>query len=372
MKNRYETAVRKLFDMAGISIHGPNPYDIHVTNDQLYQRIIRDGELGFGEGFMDGWWECEQLDELICRLLRAKVNKQLQHKWNVILLWLQAQIFNRQSQSQAFTVGQRHYDLGNDLYRAMLDERLNYTCAYWNNTDDLDEAQKLKLDLVCRKIDIKPDMTILELGCGWGSFSKYAAETYGARVLGVTVSKKQVELGTSLCQGLPIELRLQDYRDVKGKYDRVISIGIMEHVGYQNYGTYMNTVNRCLKENGLAFIHTIGSNESAKHINPWLDRYIFPNGMLPSMAQLSRSMENLFVVEDLHNIGPHYDRTLMAWWYNFKNAWPDLKKKYDDRFYRMWQYYLLSCAGAFRARHNQLWQMVMTRPGMSQPDCRCS
>jgi cyclopropane-fatty-acyl-phospholipid synthase len=165
-------------------------------------------------------------------------------------------------------------------------------------------------------------------------------------------------------------LRLQDYREVEGEYDAVISIGVMEHVGYKNYHTYMDVVDRCLKPDGIAFIHTIGGNASITTGEPWTDKYIFPNGMLPSITQLGKAMEGKFVMEDWHNFGPYYDNTLMAWHKNFNDAWPRLKDKYDERFHRMWNYYLLSSAGGFRSRSQQLWQIVMTRPGTPQPECR--
>jgi cyclopropane-fatty-acyl-phospholipid synthase len=288
------------------------------------------------------------------------------------LFLLKSRLFNLQSPTRAFEVGEYHYDLGNDLYRAMLDRRMNYTCGYWKNATDLDEAQEAKLDLVCQKIGAHPGMRVLELGCGWGSFAKFAAERYGVQVLGVTVSKEQVALGMELCKGLPVELRLQDYRTVEGQYDAVISIGIMEHVGYKNYRTYMQIAERCLKPGGVAFVHTIGSNQDNTSADPFTNKYIFPNGMLPSIAQLSKAMENIFVIEDLHNIGPHYDPTLMAWCANFDQAWPELKGRYDERFRKMWRYWLLSGAGGFRSRWQQLWQFVMTRLGDPQPDCRFS
>jgi len=247
-----------------------------------------------------------------------------------------------------------------------------YTCGYWKNASNLDEAQEAKLDLVCRKIGAHEGMRILELGCGWGSFARYAAEKYGAEVVGVTVSKEQVALGSQMCKGLPVELRLQDYRDVSGVYDSVISIGVLEHVGYKNYSTYMEVVNRCLKPDGVALIHTIGGNKTITHGEPWTDKYIFPNGMLPSISQLGKAMEKVFVMEDWHNFGPYYDPTLMAWVANFEAAWPQLKSKYGDAFYRMWRYYLLTSAGAFRARYQQLWQIVFTRQGTPQPECRLS
>jgi cyclopropane-fatty-acyl-phospholipid synthase len=367
-----EKVVRDLCEIADVQVNGSRPWDIQVHDQRFYDRLLNDVTLGAGEAYMDGWWDCEAIDQLIYRVSRSDMLSHLKGNWKFGLSLIQARLFNLQSRARAFEVGERHYDLGNDLYQAMLDKRLNYTCAYWKNASNLDEAQEAKLELVCKKIGVKPGMRILELGCGWGSFAKYAAEKCGASVLGVTVSKEQVALGNELCKGLPVELRLQDYRDVQGKYDAVISIGVMEHIGYKNYRTYMEVTDRCLKEEGIAFIHTIGNNDSIIKGDAWLDKYIFPNGMTPSVAYLGKAMEGLFVLEDWHNIGPHYDKTLLAWHANFERAWPELKAKYDDRFYRMWRYYLLICAGSFRARTMQLWQIVMTREGTPQPNCRIS
>jgi cyclopropane-fatty-acyl-phospholipid synthase len=367
-----EALIRELLESVDVQINGSNPWDIKVHDARMYDRILRDADLGLGESYMDGWWDCEAIDEFISRILKGRLDDKVRGNWKILLYALRSRIFNQQRPGKAFAVGERHYDLGNDLYRAMLDKRLNYTSGYWKNATDLDEAQEAKLDLVCKKINLKAGMHVLELGCGWGSFAKYAAEKYGARVLGVTVSKEQVALGMERCKGLPVELRLQDYRKVEGKYDAVISIGIMEHVGCKNYRTYMKVVNRCLKDDGIAFVHTIGGNESVGSTNAWTNKYIFPNGMIPSIAQLGRAMESNFVIEDLHNFGPYYDKTLMAWHANFEKAWPDLSAKYGERFRRMWRYYLLSASGAFRARHLQLWQIVFTRKGTPQPECRFS
>jgi cyclopropane-fatty-acyl-phospholipid synthase len=367
-----ETIIRELLDTAEIKINGSNPWDLQVNDPRLYDRILRDSSLGLGEAYVEGWWDCESIDSFIFRVLKERLDDNVKNNLRLAFQVVRAKLINRQSSARAYEVGKRHYDLGNDLYTAMLDKRLNYTCAYWKNASNLDDAQEAKLELVCRKIGVHPGMRILELGCGWGSFAKYAAEKYAASILGVTVSKEQVALGMELCKGLPVELRLQDYREVTGTFDAVISIGVMEHVGYKNYGEYMRVVDRCLKKDGIAFVHTIGGNQSYTTGEPWTDKYIFPNGLLPSMAQLSKAMEEKFVLEDWQNFGPHYDPTLMAWHANFEKAWPDLKKNYDGRFYRMWRYYLLSSAWAFRARNQQLWQMVFTRQGTPQPDCRFS
>jgi cyclopropane-fatty-acyl-phospholipid synthase len=367
-----ETTILELLDLAEIKINGSQPWDLQVHDNRLYERILRDSSLGLGEAYMDGWWDCESIDGFICRVLTERLDDKVRNNTRMVFQVARARLINRQSSARAYEVGKKHYDLGNDLYKAMLDKRLNYTCAYWKNASNLDEAQEAKLELVCKKIGIYPGMRILELGCGWGSFAKYAAEKHGAKILGVTVSKEQVALGMDLCKGLPVELRLQDYREVSGKYDAVISIGVMEHVGYKNYRTYMEVTDRCLKEDGIAFFHTIGGNESGTTGDAWLTKYIFPNGMTPSIEQLGKAMAGLFVMEDWHNLCPNYDRTLQAWYANFEQAWPELKDKYGERFHRMWRYYLMSCAGGFRARSMQLWQVVLTRTGCQQPDCRCS
>jgi cyclopropane-fatty-acyl-phospholipid synthase len=367
-----EALIRELLEPAGIQINGREPWDIKIHNPRFFDRVLQAGQLGLGEAYMDGWWDCDAIDAFVDRVLRADLGAQVRKNWRALELALRARFLNLQSSAKAFEIGEQHYDLGNDLYCAMLDKRLNYTCGYWKNARTLEEAQEAKLDLICKKINLKEGMHVLELGCGWGGFAKYAAERYGAHVLGVTVSKEQVALGTKLCQGLPVELRLQDYREVDGQYDAVISIGIMEHVGYRNYKTYMEVVNRCLKPNGIAFLHTIGGNASSRSSDAWTDKYIFRNGMLPSISQLGQAMERHFVMEDWHNFGPDYNKTLMAWQAKFEQAWPQLKRKYGERFYRMWRYYLLSCAGGFRARHMQLWHLVLTRRGSPQPDCRYS
>jgi cyclopropane-fatty-acyl-phospholipid synthase len=370
MLSKSETIIRDLLASADIYVNGSNPWDIQVHDQGFYDRVLREVELGLGESYMDSWWDCQAIDQLITKALQSRLDLEIRGNWKILVHMLRSRILNLQTSSRAFIIGEHHYDLGNDLYQAMLDKRLNYTSAYWRDVSNLDDAQEAKLDLVCRKIGLERGMTVLELGCGWGSFAKFAAENYGANVLGVTVSKEQVKLGMELCQGLPVELRLQDYREVDGTYDRVISIGVMEHVGYKNYRTYMDVVNRTLKQGGIGFFHTIGTNVSNRRANPWTEKYIFPNGMLPSISQLTAAMEGLFVVEDWHNFGPYYDQTLMAWHTNFELAWPDLKANYDQRFYRMWRYYLLSAAGGFRSRFNQLWQVVFTRIGDPQPDCR--
>lgn len=370
--NGVKSTVVELLRRAEISVDGTRPHDIRVNDDRFYGRVLSEGTLGLGESYMDGWWDCEALDLFIARLLRARIHEIVRGNWKFVLHYLKSRLINLQSSSRAFEVGQRHYDIGNDLYSRMLGQSMAYTCAYWKNASTLDEAQKAKFDLVCRKTGLVPGMRVLELGCGFGGFARHAAANYGVEVTGYTVSSAQVEFGRELCKGLPVELRLADYREACGEYDAVISIGIMEHVGFKNYRTYMELAHRCLKKDAIAFIHTIGNNARTTVIEPWVHKHIFPNAQLPCMSQMSSAMERLFIIEDVHNIGPDYDTTLMAWNRNFEAAWPELKDRYGERFRRMWRYYLMSCAAGFRVRYTQLWQFVMTRcrDGRVQPECR--
>jgi len=326
--------------------------------------VLAGGSLALGESYMDGWWDCKALDQLVYRVLKAELDKEVKGSFKMMKNVLKAKIFNLQRKSRAYVIGERHYDIGNELYKNMLDKRMNYSCGYWKNAKTLDEAQEAKLDLICKKIMLKPGMTVLDVGCGWGGFVKFAAEKYDAKVVGITVSKEQVELAKQLCKGLNVDIRLQDYRDLKEKFDSVVSVGMIEHVGYKNYREYMKVVDRCLKEDGLFLLHTIAGNNSVHSGEPWIDKYIFPNGMLPSAKQLTTATEGIFVLEDWHNFGTDYDKTLITWHHNFNNNWDKIKHKYDERFFRMWNFFLLSCAGSFRANKNQLWQIVYSKKGV--------
>ena len=366
---RAERIVRRLLESADIRVGGTRPCDIRVHHPDFYKRALRDGRLGIGESYLDGQWEADAVDQFVERLLRHRLHEHVQD-WQAMVYVAAARAVNLQNFQRVSRAVERHYDIGNDLYRAMLGPTLSYTCAYWKDADDLDQAQRNKLDLVCRKLDLKPGMTVLELGCGWGTFAKFACENYGVHVTGCTLSREQLALGRDLCAGLDVELRLQDYRDATGAFDRVVSIGMMEHVGYKNHRAYFETVDRCLKPGGVAFVHTIGGSVSEKLIDSFFHKYLFPNALIPSLAQLASAAEGLFVVEDVHNIGPHYEPTLMAWHERFEAAWPSLKNRYDERFHRLWRFYLLSSAGSFRARFTQLYQIVLTRPGTTQPVVR--
>jgi len=349
---------------ADIRIDGPRPWDLQLKHPRLFGRVLRHWSLGLGEAYMDGDWECAQLDEFFTRLLRLRADQppgglaRLQLAWGL----LAATWRNPQAPEQAFVVGERHYDLGNDLFERMLDSRMVYSCGYWASARTLEQAQEDKLEMICRKLELAPGMHLLDIGCGWGGLARHAALHHGVQVTGITVSTEQARYVERLCKGLPVTVQRQDYRDLTGRFDRIASVGMFEHVGPKNHSTYIDTARRLLADDGLFLLHTIGVDQPNGRTDPWIERYIFPGGHLPAASELARAVEGCFLIEDWHHFGPDYDRTLMHWHARFEAAWPELKARYSERFRRMWRYYLLTCAGFFRSRQGQLWQLVLSKP----------
>ena len=369
-QQRFQERVGDLLAEADVRIGGERPWDLQVHDPHFYARVLAQGSLGLGESYMDEWWDAESLDGFLFHLLVARLDQRV-HGAGEIWDALRARLLNLQSRERSREVGERHYDLGNDLYAAMLGKRLVYSCGYWTQADgrvlaDLDAAQEAKLDLVCRKLRLRPGMRVLDIGCGWGEALKFAAERYGVSGVGITISKEQADYARNLCSGLPIEIRLQDYRELDEPFDAALSIGMFEHVGVKNYRGYMEVARHCLAQGGLFLLHSIGTNRSVNHTDPWIGRYIFPNSMLPSAAQIAEAVEGLFVIEDWHNFGPDYDRTLQAWRDNVERAWPSLPARYDQRFRRMWRYYLAASMATFRIRNSQLWQVVLSVGGVKE------
>jgi len=362
--NRARVAIEEILKSADIRINGVRSWDIRVHNDAFYDRVVRGRSLAFGETYVAGYWDVERLDEMVERIFTSRAVEAAHIKFSTVIAYLSTFFKTPGAKNYAFAIGKHHYDIGNDLFERMLDRRMVYTCGYWKDANNVDDAQEAKLDLVCRKIGLKKGQHVLDIGCGWGSFAKFAAEKYGARVTGITVSKEQLALGEKLCEGLPVELRLQDYRDLSGTFDHIVSLGMFEHVGYAHYHEYMRIAHDHLKDDGIFLLHTIGSNISNPPVDPWIEKYIFPGGRLPSVAQIGRTIEDFFVMEDWHNFGADYDKTLMAWFANFDRRWPEISKEYGEPFYRMWKYYLLASAGSFRSRSNVLWQIVLTKNGI--------
>lgn len=353
----------ELLAEANVEIDGDRPWDIQVHDERVFRRALAEGNLGLGEAYMDGWWNCPRLDMFFHRVQAADLHEEVRGNWRTLWSVAKAKLFNLQAPWRAYEIGEHHYDIDRRLYEAMLDDRMVYSCGYWKDAKRLDDAQEDKLDLICRKLKLAPGMRLLDIGCGWGGLAQFAAERYDVEVVGVTVSQRQAEAARERCSGLPVDIRLMDYREIDraATFDRVVSVGMFEHVGYKNYDTFMEVVHDLLPEDGLQLLHTIGSTEPNVTADPWITKYIFPNSMLPSAGQIAEAAEDRFAIEDWHNFGEDYDPTLMAWHENVEEAWPDLPPRFDERFRRMWEYYLLSSAGSFRARKLNLWQIVLAK-----------
>ena len=362
--------IEALLAPAGIAVNGGNPWDIRIRDDRTFSQMLRKRNLGLGEAYMEGWWDCRRLDEFTYRILVGGLDTKIKGGIRFLLYFLHALFFNLQTRIGSLKVAKVHYDLDNELFMSFLDPYNQYSCAYFDGTEDLAEAQIKKMELICKKIDLEQGDHVLDIGCGWGGLAKFMTERYGCTVTAINIAEEQIRHAIAFCRDFPVKILPCDYRDVRGSFDKIVSVGMFEHVGQKNYRAFMKAANRCLKDNGVFLLQTIGGNDSVLACDPWIHKYIFPNGMLPSIAQIGKAVEGLFVIEDVHNLGPHYAKTLLAWHANFERAWERLKDRYDEKFKRMWDYYLLSCAGAFRARNIELWQIVLTRYGTPQPSCR--
>ncbi len=354
-----------LLEPAEIRLDGPNEWDVQVNNPDLFRRVLRDGTLGLGEAYMDGWWDCQRLDEMINRAFRAGLEDRVRNNFRFLVFFLRSRLFNRQSRNRAFQVGEQHYDIGNDVFEHMLDPYMNYSCGYWDKAECLAQAQVNKMQMICEKLGLEPGMQVLDVGCGWGGLARWMAEHHGVSVTGITVSKEQAQLAGERCAGLPVTIRIKDYRDLQGQFDRIVSVGMFEHVGQKNYRTFFRKLQSLLKADGLFLLHTIGAGRGGFATDRWIEKYIFPNGVVPPVAALARHASAFFTIEDWHNFGADYDPTLMAWHRNFNAAWPALCDRYSERFKRMFDYYLLASAGTFRSREDHLWQLVLSVGGLA-------
>lgn len=362
MQQLLRSAAELLLSSADIRIDGERPWDIRVRDRRAFIHALCLGSLGFGDGYVAGWWTCDDLEEMAFRLARARLEERVAERLpRALATRLLATLLNQQTPLGSLQVARRHYDLGNDLFLAFLGARKNYSCGYFDETHDLDVAQTQKLELLCRKLRLAPGERLLDIGGGWGEFARYAAQHHGVRVTSINISDEQLRFAREYCRGLDVELVRCDYRDMAGRFDKVAAIAMFTHVGYRNYRAFFHKVHELLDPDGVFVMEGIWGSVATKTLDAWMEKHIFPRSQLPSAAQTFSASEGLFSVEHLHNFGHAYAKTLRAWKQNLERAWPSLRARYDDAVLRVFQYYFQMCAGYFRARAVHNWQLVYTK-----------
>ena len=369
MKPLYKKLIHSLLDKADITINGNDPWDMQIHDQTIYKDIVLKGSLGLGDGYIKQKWDVDKIDVFFEKILKARVS--FLPSLTGALYEVQDSLSNAQVGKKAFEVGTYHYDLGNELYELMLGESMAYSSArFLDKKNSLTQAQYNKFDQLCKKLELKPGMKILEIGSGWGTFAKFAMSQYGVSVVGLTVSKEQKAYAEKACKGLPAQFILMDYQHIPNKYngifDRVVSIEMIEAVGSKNLKTYFSTIAKTLKPDGKFGMQVIlGSGED----DIFISKRIFPNGHVPSAKEIINNSFAFLHVQHWDSFGKDYEKTLLHWEKNFKNNWNDIKrikdtsgdKIYDKDFYRMWRYYLLLCAAGFRVGYIDVAQIVMTK-----------
>jgi cyclopropane-fatty-acyl-phospholipid synthase len=367
MKNPLRSVYNLLLERADVRLDGDRPWDPRIHDERVFRRVALDGSVGLGEAYVDGWWSTDDLEELARRLASARLERVTEWLPRGLAQNAAAIVSNQQTRGRARRVARQHYDFGNDLFAAFLGRYQCYSCGYFRDTDDLDVAQLQKLDLVCRKLDLRRGDRLLDVGGGWGELARHAAAEYGARVTSINISDEQMRFARERCRGLDVETVRCDYRDVRGSFDKVAAIAMFTHVGVRNYRTFMEAMRRVVAPEGTFLIEGVWGNVSTNRIDAWMDKHIFPGAMIPSGAQTFRAFEGIFVAEDVHNFGPDYVKTLRAWNARLRQAWPTLRARYDERVRKTFEYFFLTIAGFFRARALQHWHLVLTPPGAPQP-----
>ena len=345
MINIEEIITKKLKEV-DVVIGGSRDWDIQVKNKKFFRKVFLNANMGLGESYVNKYFECRRLDQLIYRLRHYFPKKSiiLKNIYDII----QDKFINFQSIKRATKVAKTHYDLEVKIFQKFLDKRMIYTCGYWNNAKNLDEAQEKKLDLIAKKLEFKPNMKVLDVGCGWGGSAAYFAKKYRVQVVGITNSKEQYNYAQAHNSSELTQFIYCDYREHKEKYDAIYSIGMFENVGSKNYLTFFKCIKNNLKQNASFLLHTIGMDMTVNTRFSWAVKYIFPNGELPSQKQITDNIEHNFIIDDWHNFGCDYDKTLMQWYKNFVRTYPSFKSDYyDERFFRTWSFYLLLFAKFF-------------------------
>ena len=357
-----------------------NPITIKLFDKNLNYKLLLNPDLYFGEAYTNGSLKIENgtLTEFLEITLR-NVGRNDINIYGKILNKIKGTYrhltnFNKGIKSKKNV--SHHYDISEKLYDLFLDSNRQYSCAYFKNENDtLEEAQSNKIDHIIKKLNIKPNQKVLDIGSGWGTLAINIAQKTKASVTGITLSENQLEYSKNKAKELnlenQIEFKLIDYREINEKFDRIVSVGMFEHVGRKFYKSYFNTVSKLLKDKGVCLIHTIGSSNPPRDPQPWITKYIFPGGYTPSLSEIARPIEDSgLIISDLEVLRMHYAHTLRHWKERFLSKKEIVLEMFDERFYRMWEFYLASCEMAFKWGDQVVFQLQLTKDNISAPTTR--
>ena len=357
-----------------------NPIILKLLDKSLNYKLLLNPDLYFGEAYTNGSLVIENgtLTEFLEIAIR-NIGTQNINVYGKILNKLKGSYRYLTNFNKGFISKKNvshHYDISEKLYDLFLDTNRQYSCAYFKNENDsLEEAQANKIDHIIKKLNIKSDQKILDIGSGWGTLAINIAQKTKANVTGITLSKNQLEYSNNKAKELnlanQVEFKLMDYRQLNEKFDRIVSVGMFEHVGRKFYKSYFNKVSKLLKEKGVALIHTIGSSKPPRYPQPWITKYIFPGGYTPSLSQIARPIEDSgLVISDIEVLRMHYSHTLRHWKERFLSKKESVLEMFDEKFYRMWEFYLASCEIAFKWGDQVVFQLQLTKDNISAPTTR--
>ena len=354
--------------------------EVRLTDDSIVKQLAQKPVLALGEGYMDGRIDVapDQLYGVLALLIRNQQSGDMPKWFDAVqaLRGWTSSIEQRNTPRRSQKNVQHHYDISDDLYRLFLDEDMQYSCAYFARPDmTLEEAQKAKKVHIARKLRIQPGMSVLDIGCGWGGMALTLARDYGARVTGVTLSENQLATAQARAKAMGLEDRatfvLRDYRKVDSQFDRIVSVGMLEHVGYPQLDVYFRKLEDILAPDGIALIHTIGHVSQPQPTSLWLDKYIFPGGYVPSLSEVSASIEKTSLwAADVEVLRGHYGPTLNHWRQRFEAALPKVREMYDETFVRMWRFYLVACEASFEEMFQGVFHLQLSHRQYAVPRTR--
>lgn len=369
IRSKIQQVVTEQLSRSGIRVGTDHPWDIQVHDPRFYQRLAMQGSLGAGESYVEGWWDCQRIDLLAERVLQSGLANQWGRNLRAGMGSILRRLINPQRGKRSEKVALLHYNIDPAFFEMLLGPTMNYSCAYWRSSRSLDDAQRQKMHLIGKKLDLGPQDRALDIGCGWGGLAHYLSSVFGCSVVGITNSTSQARyanerFGSHLCTFIHCDYKAFDPR-AHGGFTKVVSVGMFEHVGIRNYQAFFGLCRRAIPSDGLILLHTFGRTIE-RDFDPWTDRYIFPNSYLPTIQDIGRATGGSLVMEDWHNFGADYDRTLMAWLSRFE-AWASSGAcDMSIQQVRMWRYYLATYAACFRVRNRiQLWQLVLSRRGVA-------